>query len=387
MSRPPARLGGAAEVQANGITTSTRDPQELGKRLALWLGTGGAKRTNVQVTNVLTPEGNGMSSETILFDASWVQDGVGNSRSCVARIAPEMENLPIFGQYDLGQQFDAMTLVRDATSVPMPEALWYEPDPSIVGSAFFVMERVDGEIPRDVLPYTFGDNWVDSASTQQRQRLQRSAIRSLAQIHTVTSSTHDLSAFQYDISGATALERHISKWEAYNDWVAGEHRSALLDDCFGWLRDNIPTQTLPDALSWGDSRIGNMIFSDFEVAAVLDWEMVGVAPPEVDLGWMIYMHQFFQDIATDLGLVGLPDFMVPAEMISLYEDFSATSVEDLRWYLAYAAMRHGVIMRRVTQRAVLFGEAIEPPDLDDMIIHRATLEAMLDGSYWATIDL
>jgi hypothetical protein len=50
-------------------------------------------------------------------------------------------------------------------------------------------------------------------------------------------------------------------------------------------------------------------------------------------------------------------------------------------------MRHGVIMRRVTERAVLFGEAVRPADPDDMIIHRATLRAMLDGSYWERIGL
>ena len=45
-------------------------------------------------------------------------------------------------------------------------------------------------------------------------------------------------------------------------------------------------------------------------------------------------------------------------------------------------MRHGVIMRRVTERAVLFGDAVRPTDPDEMIMHRATLRAMLDGTYW-----
>ena len=52
-----------------------------------------------------------------------------------------------------------------------------------------------------------------------------------------------------------------------------------------------------------------------------------------------------------------------------------------------AAMRHGVIMRRVTERSVLFGQAIRPPDADDMIIHRATLRAILDGTYVSMTSL
>ena len=49
----------------------------------------------------------------------------------------------------------------------------------------------------------------------------------------------------------------------------------------------------------------------------------------------------------------------------------------------YAALRHGVVMGRVNQRRVRFGEQELPADPDDLVNHMATLEAMLDGSYWS----
>ena len=52
-----------------------------------------------------------------------------------------------------------------------------------------------------------------------------------------------------------------------------------------------------------------------------------------------------------------------------------------------AAVRHGAIMRRVTERAIFFGEAPQPEDVDDLIIHRRSLEGMLDGSYWSGVAL
>jgi aminoglycoside phosphotransferase (APT) family kinase protein len=129
------------------------------------------------------------------------------------------------------------------------------------------------------------------------------------------------------------------------------------------------------------------MFHDNNVVAVLDWEMAAVAPPEVDLGWMCYLHLFFQDLAVQLGAPGLPDMFRPADVRAYYAGAARNQPGDLTWHIAYAAIRHGVIMRRVTERSIHFGEAAAPDDVDDLIIHRATLAGMLDGSYWKTVAL
>ena len=167
----------------------------------------------------------------------------------------------------------------------------------------------------------------------------------------------------------------------------GDKRSALLDDCFAWLTDNLPNDASPDALSWGDGRIGNMMFRDNEVVAVLDWEMAAVAPPEVDLGWMCYLHLFFQDLAVQLGAPGLPDMFRPADVRASLRGGLRSRPGGSHWHIAYAAIRHGVIMRRVTERSIHFGEAEAPADVDDLIIHRDTLAGMLDGTYWKGVAL
>ena len=59
-------------------------------------------------------------------------------------------------------------------------------------------------------------------------------------------------------------------------------------------------------LSWGDARLANILWRDFEPTAVLDWEAVAIGPRELDLGWMVFFHDYFQRIAERYGYEGRP---------------------------------------------------------------------------------
>lgn len=377
---------GRPSMESERITTSTRDPEELARRLQGWLA-GVVPGSSPVISDVSSPESNGMSSETLLFTARWEEDRAAVERRLVARIEPPATDYPVFTTYDLEMQFRVMRLVREQTTVPVPETLWYEPDPSVLGGPFFVMERIDGLVPPDVLPYTFGDNWVYDATDAERRTLQESAIEALAGIHAITPDRFDLGFLQLHQPGSSSLERCLAHWRDYHEWVVKDRPSPLLARCFTWLAENFPAEVSQDALSWGDGRIGNMMFRDHKVVAVFDWEMAAVAPPEVDIGWMCYLHLFFQDLAVQMGAPGLPDMFRPAEVVASYAARSGRAPGDLTWHIAFAAMRHGVIMRRVTERSIHFGEAEAPEDIDDLIIHRDTLRGMLDGTYWSRVSL
>ena len=363
--------------------TSTRDREDLRAALEEWLAarTGAA---DARISELEVPQSNGMSSETLLFDADWTADGGLRRHRCVARLAPAADAMPIFPEYRMRDQFTVMSLVGERTSVPVPRTLWYEDDSAVLGTPFFVMERVDGSVPPDIMPYTFGDNWLAQASETDRRKLQHATISVLARIHGVSASADEL-AFLGDSasSGDTALRAHVDSWRAYYEWAHGEHQIPVLEQTFEWLDAHWPDQVGAPVLSWGDSRIGNILYADFEPAAVLDWEMAGIAPREVDLGWLVFLHRFFQDIAEFFGLPGLPEFLSFSDVAAEYAAQTGYQPTNLPFYEAYAALRHGIIMGRVNQRRVRFGEQEPPEDPDDLVNHKATLVAMLDGSYWS----
>lgn len=355
---------------AEQLRTSTRDLAELRERATAWLR---AKvGASASVSEMSRPAENGLSSETLFFTATWD----GRSTRCVARLAPAQEAVPVFPSYDLRTQFELMRLAREKAGIPAPRALWFEPDPAPLGTPFLVMERVDGEVPPDVMPYTFG-GWLYDASPADRRRLQDASVGILAALHRTVFTPAELAPL-----GPAGLRAHVEAQRAYYEWAHGTYRIPLLERAFDHLEAHWPKEPGPDVLSWGDARIGNIIYRDFMPAAVLDWEMAAVGPPELDVSWMIFLHRFFQDLTVGGGLPGMPGFMRSADVCRTYRELTGYEPRDLDFYELYAALRHGIVMARVWRRRIHFGEQAMPDDPDDLVLHRATIERLL-ASYEA----
>ena len=124
-----------------------------------------------------------------------------------------------------------------------------------------------------------------------------------------------------------------------------------------------------------------MIYQGFQPAAVLDWEMAAICPRELDLGWFVFLHRFFQDIAEFFEVEGLPDFLRRSEVERYYQDLTGWAPRCMDFYLTYAAIRHAIIMARIKRRMIHFGEDQVPEDIDDYVLHRASLDKLLAGTY------
>lgn len=347
-------------------------PEEVRDRLQGWFA---RREPDAEVLDLTMPEGNGMSSETLL---AAVRRG-GDDRRLVIRLAPRPESDPVFPTYDLPAQFAVMRHVA-AHGVAAPECLWVEPDPEVLGAPFLVMERVDGEVSPDLMPYTFGA-WRPEAPEAELRALADASVDVLAAIHAVPVPDGLVPQPRADES---ALQAHLRRLREFYAWAAEGHRRApVLDRALDWAQENLPAHA-DSALSWGDARIGNLMYRDGAPVAVLDWEMATVGPRELDLGWFIYLHRFFQDLAELAGLPGLPGFLRRADVEARYAATSGHTPREMDFYTAYAAIIHGVIMYRIQTRAIDFGAATAPENPDDMILHRASIEKMLAGTYWDT---
>ncbi|MFG2828127.1 phosphotransferase family protein [Streptomyces sp. NPDC048434] len=381
--------------------TTTRDPEALARRLTTWLGT---RIPGARAVAVTVPESNGMSSETLLFDidhprppsptlpasspGSPLPSNRGNPHerggaptACALRLAADPAAYTVFPRYDMARQYRTMRLVAEHSDLPVPRTLWLEEDPSHLGAPFFVMARAAGRVPPDVMPYTYEGSWLYDATDAQRDHLEAASVSVLARLHDqVPSSAAD---FLATAGTGSALQRHMEAQRAYYHWVVeGRPRSRLIERGFARLADHWPSDPGETVLTWGDARIGNIVYDGFEPAAVLDWEMAALGPRELDLGWMVFLHRFFQDLTESSGQRGLPGFLCRDRIESRYADLTGHRPRDMEFHTLYAALRHAIVMLRVAYRQVHFGEVPVPADADALILHRDTLEAMIEGRYW-----
>jgi aminoglycoside phosphotransferase (APT) family kinase protein len=369
------------------LRRTSRDLEQLRLALQGWLGDRLPAGSQVQIPQLTTTAATGMSSETVLFPTIW-DDGAGvHTEDLVCRIAPQPRDVPVFPSYDMRGQFEVIRLVSELTSVPVPHVRWLEEDTGLLGAPFFLMDRIDGAAPPDNPPYTFGSNWLSDATDQQRLALQHATIDVLVELHAIDQAEERF-GFLFtpaeQASGSTPLHRKVARTRAWYDWtVASGVRSPLVERGFAWLAEHWPADPGPTVLSWGDSRVGNVLYRDFAPVGVLDWEMAAVCPREIDLGWLIYAHNIFQDMSTIFELPGVPGFLQRDAVAAYYQKQSGYTPHDLDFYTAYAALQYAIVFLRTGARAAHFGELVLPADPDELIFNREPLERMLADDYWS----
>jgi aminoglycoside phosphotransferase (APT) family kinase protein len=365
------------------LQRSSRDVTTLPAVMSKWLSTvlpGGA---TPQVTVESGVDSTGMSSETIIFTATWEQDDQPIAQKLVARVAPTAEDVQVFPTYRLDHQFDVIRMVGELTDVPVPRVRWLEPTGEVLGTPFFLMDYVEGEVPPDVMPYTFGGNWFADASPERQRELQDATVGVLASLHSIPDADSTF-GFLLDRGagqqGDTPLRRHFNWVRSWYDFaVLDIGRSPLLERTFRWLDDNWPQQVAASepVLLWGDARVGNVLYRDFRPVAVLDWEMVTLGPRELDVAWIIFAHMVFQELAGLATLPGLPEVMREEDVRATYQRLTGVEVADLHWFYVYSGVMWACVFMRTGARRVHFGETEKPDDVESLFYHAGLLKRLI----------
>jgi aminoglycoside phosphotransferase (APT) family kinase protein len=362
------------------LQRSSRDVTTLPAVMSKWLSTVLPDGAKPQVTVESGVDSTGMSSETIILTARWQQDGRPIEQKLVTRVAPSAEDVQVFPTYRLDHQFEVIRKVGELTDVPVPPVRWLEATGDVLGTPFFVMDYVDGMVPPDVMPYTFGNNWFADAPAEQQRELQDATVGVLAKLHAIPNAENTFGFLAERQDGDTALRRHFNWVRSWYDFAVPDiGRSPLLEQTFTWLQDHWPAEVAAGepVLLWGDARIGNVLYRDFQPIAVLDWEMVTLGPRELDVAWMIYAHMVFQELTGLAGMPGLPEVMREDDVRATYQRLAGVDIADLHWFYVYSGVMWACVFMRTGARRVHFGETEKPDDVESLFYHAGLMKRLI----------
>ena len=346
------------------------DMTEVKTSLETWIAKQMPQAANVSITEPEKP-GMGLSSETILFDIKWEESGEQKSRPVVMRAAPQGEG--VFPEYELGHQFRIMKILKENTDIPVANMLWLEEDTSVIGAPFFLMDRLEGEVPQDYPSY-HGSGMYFEASLEQRTKMWMGTLEALASIHRLDWKGMDFSFLGEPKSNADAVDRQIAYWDNYLNWVKDDPSEShpTMEAALDWLKNN---RYEPERLTlcWGDARIGNTLYrkTDKDALAIMDWEMAFIGDPIADLAWFFTLDK---QHSKGYGLPRLEGTPEDEEIVKRYEELTGWKVKNLFYNEVLATFRYGGTVIAVLKKFIKQGIPIE----EDMILNNFPTQHLAD---------
>lgn len=323
--------------------SENQEAKEISDKLHGWLTSRLGDVEQVELTNFQSPK-IGYSSTTHLFDLQFIRNGEAETEKLVLRMEPQ--GIPLFSHYDLRPQYRIMKTLA-VSDVPVPRMRWFEEDPWLLGSPFYIMDQVSGEVPADNPPY-HKEGWLADQTLALRRQVWLDGVATLAKIHRLDYREYDLAFLDEPERGPTPIEQHINLYEQHIDWGLERKRFPLLDTALDWLRNNLPANE-PTALTWGDARISNLMFQGEGCVAVLDWEMARLGNPVQDIAYWLVLDRSLSEGIGASRLEGLPD---EAETLSHWERISGyhADPESLLFYKIFCGLIFTFVMARVMTR-------------------------------------
>jgi aminoglycoside phosphotransferase (APT) family kinase protein len=275
----------------------------------------------------------GQSNPTFLLEAA--------SGDYVVRKQPPGELLP--SAHQVNREHRVMDALRNS-DVPVPRMFALCEDPSVIGTKFYVMEKVEGRVFTDLL--------LPTLSAAERGAIYEDLARVLAALHRVDPVVVGLESFGRP---GNYYARQISRWS--KQYLASKTEELPeMGRLMSWLPAHIP-ESEESVIVHGDYRLGNVLIHPTEprIAGVLDWELSTLGHPLADLGYLCMDYHADSYYSEGLNRPDLDELGIPSErqMLDYYCGFAGRAgVDNWGFYLIYNLFRAAAIIQGVYKRGL-----------------------------------
>jgi aminoglycoside phosphotransferase (APT) family kinase protein len=281
--------------------------------------------------------GPGQSNPTYFVDT--------NDRRFVLRRQPDGDLLP--SAHAVDREFRVMSALH-GTRLPVPHTVLYCARSDVVGTPFYLMDRLEGRV--------FGDACLPGMAPAERRAVYQEMACTLATLHGLEPQALGLA--DYGRPGHY-FQRQIARWA--RQWGQSRtHDNPALDRLIDWLAGHVPADDAR-ALVHGDFKLNNLMFHPREprVIAVLDWELSTLGHPLADVAfsctaWRTTSAEFGGMRGLDLATLGIP---TEGEYLAQYRARGGDTSALSPFHFAFSFMRWAVIFEGIAARA-LRGNAV-----------------------------
>lgn len=265
-----------------------------------------------------------------------------DNRRLVLRKKPAGDVLP--SAHAVDREFRVMKALA-GTALPVPPVVLYHAGEDVIGTPFYLMERVEGRV--------FTDNSLPGMAPAERREIYLAMADTLAVLHAVDWRAAGLADFGR--SGGY-FARQLRRWQQQWD-LSRTGENAAIDELLRWLPEHMPDDD-ETTLAHGDFKLNNLLFHPTRphVVAVLDWELSTLGHPLADVAfntvtWRTLPQEFGGIRGLDLAALGIPD---EQEYLAHYyrrsgRTDSGRQATPFHW--GFALMRWAVIFEGIAARA------------------------------------
>lgn len=247
--------------------------------------------------------------------------------------------------HDMSREYQVLSKLSKVYN-PAPKPLLFCDDESIIGSEFYLMERRTGLIIRGPLP--------ESVPPAVAGNICESFIRNLADLHTLDHNAAGLG----DLGKPHGYNRRQVEGWSKRYLNAKTDEMPELEKTIVWLNGNIPTES-GAALIHNDYKFDNVMLdpSDLtKITAVLDWEMVTVGDPLMDLGTTLGYWMSREAGEEMLNMPFNPRVLMEnisrSELAEMYANASGRDVSNILFYYVFGTFKIAVIAQQIYARFV-----------------------------------
>lgn len=262
--------------------------------------------------------------------------------------------------HDMRREFEVLSKLSNVYA-PAPNPVLFCADESVIGSEFYLMERrrgvvIRGRLSAKQLQNEIAGTLVERFDTDPSFQLEvcRSFVANLAELHSLDPKGADLEGLGRP--GGYNL-RQVEGWTK-RYFAAKTHEWPELEECSVWLNDNVPAESGASIIH-NDYKFDNVMLDPnglTKVAAVLDWEMVTIGDPLMDLGttlgyWMS-RDAGEEMLSMPFNPRALMENVSRVDLAAMYVGASGRRLPDLLFYYVFGTFKIAVIAQQIYARFV-----------------------------------